>query len=129
MLSQNDELILGPAYVDVAYDFGKNNSPTLIVGYRRYLFGNAHLEYQLWPAYNSFHDYASNTYFKGFDMWNEFRAGYKFDFTIGKLPMYLNLQLLFGFGLIQGNKPTAFIEHEKVNRFFTAPAFFIGFHL
>lgn len=97
--SQKDELILGAAYMNIHYDFGNTNAPTLILGYRRNLWKKLHLEYQLWPTYDNFYEKNENEYYKSYDIWNEFRLGYKFDFTISKLPLYINLQWPFGFGL------------------------------
>lgn len=53
-IAPKNNLILGLAYTNVKYDFGRNHAPTLILGYRRYLWRSFHLEYQLWPAYNFF---------------------------------------------------------------------------
>jgi hypothetical protein len=53
-LSGRNELIVGLAYVNVdihdrdGVAVGQLNAPTLPVGFRRYLWRNAHVEYQLY---------------------------------------------------------------------------------
>lgn len=118
-----------PAWMDILItpntitkDIGINHSWTVFVGYKRYFFGNAHLEYQLWPGYNSFYSATEGKYYNGFDLWNEFRFGYTFDFEDS--PFYINLQYLVGFGLIEGNKPDDF--GEGADPVFRAPLFFLG---
>ncbi len=106
----------------ITKDVGVNHSWTLFFGYKRYLFGNFHLEYQLWPGYNSFYSTTERKYYNGFDLWNEFRFGYTFVFEDS--PLYINLQYLVGFGLIEGNKPADF--GDGANPVFRAPVFFLG---
>jgi hypothetical protein len=68
----------------------------------------------------------SNTerrYYRGFDLWNEFRAGYTVNF--GHSPFYMNIQYLVGFGLVRGNKPADF--NEGGNPVFRAPLLFVGY--
>ncbi|KAB2921850.1 MAG: hypothetical protein F9K22_13065 [Bacteroidetes bacterium] len=107
----------------VTRDIGQNHSWTLFFGYKRYVYGRLHLEYQLWPGYNSFYSTTEKRYYNGFDLWNEFRVGYTFD--IGDSPWYVNLQYLVGFGLIEGNKPADFGEGS--DPVFRAPVFFVGY--
>lgn len=126
-LSQNDELLLGAAYMNIHYDFGNTNSPALIVGYRKNIWGNLHIEYQVWPAYDKFYEKNENKHYESFDVWNEFRLGYKIDFNISNIPCHINLQWPFGFGLYASNKPNSFIDHQKGNEFFYfPPLFFLG---
>jgi len=126
-LSPKDELICGLSYMRIQYDFGNTNSPALIAGYRRYLWRNLHAEYQIWPCYDEFYEKNEKKYYKGFDIWNEFRLGYQFDFQLYGKPCYLSFQWPFGFGLYAGNKPKSFTDYEKDNRFFYQfPLFFTG---
>lgn len=126
-LAARDELILGAAYMNIHFDFGHTNSPALIVGYRRYLWKTLHLEYQLWPSSDKFYEKNEDNYYKSFDLWNEFRLGYRFDFTVANRPFYINFQWPFGFGLYASNKPESFKDFEKDNRFFYfPPMFFLG---
>jgi hypothetical protein len=61
---------------------GRMHAPTLPVGLRWYVWGKAHVEYQLWPAYNAYHDQVGERYHRGFDLYNELRVGYRVDFTL-----------------------------------------------
>lgn len=106
----------------ITKDIGINHSWTLFFGYKRYVYDRFHAEYQLWPGYNSFYSATEKKYFNGFDLWNEFRFGYTFDF--GDSPFYINLQYLVGFGLVEGNKPADFAE--GADPLFRAPVLFLG---
>lgn len=117
------DIIISPA--TITKDVGRNHSWTLYLGYKRYVYDRFHLEYQLWPGYNSFYSTTEQKYYNGFDLWNEFRFGYTCDF--GDSPLYLNLQYLVGFGLVKGNKPADF--GEGGNPVFRAPVFFIGYRI
>lgn len=123
-----DELIFGLAYMKIHYDFGNTNSPALVFGYRRYLWRNLHIEYQIWPCYDNFYDKSEDKYYQSFDIWNEFRFGYQFNFDIKGIPFYTSIQWPFGFGLFASNKPKSFTDFEKDHRFFYQfPLWFIGF--
>jgi hypothetical protein len=126
--SDKNEVMFGLAYVNVTNkDIGINHDPTIVIGYRRYLWKKLHLEYQLWPGYNHYFSIPENVYFDGFDLWNEFRLGYRMDFHISTLPVYINYQVLAGFGLYGGNKPQSFKDWVKRQPFlFVAPVFFMG---
>lgn len=129
-LSQKDELIFGAAYLNIKYDFGNMNSPSLIAGYRRYLWKNLHLEYQLWPGYDNFYEKNEDTYHGTYYLWNEFRLGYRVDFQIANRPLYLNLQWPFGFDLYTSNISGSMREHRKKEPlFYFPPMFFLGFQL
>lgn len=127
MVTPKDELLVVPAYSNINYEFGFLRAPTLALGYRRYLWKNLHLEYQLWPSYSYFYDYDEKKWYEGFDLWNEFRAGYSFDFELGGVPLYVVPQVLFGFGLYPGNKPESFLEAARKEGIFIAPVAFLGF--
>lgn len=65
----------------------------------------------------------------GFDLWNEFRLGYVWDFQVGSIPAFINVQWPFGFALYSDGsaKPESFKQHVKENPFFDfPPMFFLG---
>ncbi len=127
-LTPKDELITGFAYMKLYYDFGNTNSPALIIGYRRYLWKNLHVEYQIWPGYDNFYEKNEDKYYKSLYIWNEFRFGYQFNFKISGKPFYTSIQWPFGFSLYASNKAQSFKELEKENPFFYQfPLWFIGF--
>lgn len=126
--TEQDEFIAGLGYMRIGYDFGNTNSVALIVGYRRYLWEKLHIEYQLWPSYDDFYESNEDKYYPSYDLWNEFRLGYQFDFQLFEKPFYASIQWPFGFGLYASNKPDSFKEHEKENRFFYhVPLIFVGY--
>ena len=84
--AEKNELLLGGAYVNIRYDEGQSHAPTFIMGYRRYLWKKAHIEYQLWPSYNWYYENQEKRYYEGAELWNEFRPGYTFDFRLGTRP-------------------------------------------
>lgn len=128
--SKRNELIVSPSYMRIQYpSIGYTNAPGFIVGYRRYLWKNLHIDYQLMPMWDRFYDKNENkTYPLSFDLWNEFRLGYAFDFKIRKTTLFLNLQIPLGFALYSDpkGKSDAFKEHAKKHPLFYIPLFFIG---
>lgn len=125
--ARDDEVIAGLSYMNIRYDFGSTHAPAFIVGYRRFLWKNLHLEYQVWPAYDSFYEKNEGKYYKSFDIWNELRLGYQFEVDVSGVPGFISVQWPFGFGLYASNKPQSFKDHEKENRFFYfPPLLFVG---
>lgn len=125
-LSPKDRLILGLSYANIQYDEGRSHAPGLILGYKRYLWRGWHLEHQFWPAFNDYFETSEKKYYSGFELWNEFRTGYTFDFQIKQKAFYFNLQALAGFGLYQGNKPKSFQKQVEKETVFISPVFFLG---
>ncbi len=130
-ISESSEIVLGPYYANIHYeDIGNTNAPGFIVGYRQYLWNSLHLEYQLVPQWDHFYEKNENKrYPLGFDLWNEFRLGYTWDFDFGSLPAFITVQWPFGFALYSdGNaKPESFKHHVKDNPFFYFPPMvFVG---
>jgi len=129
--TKNDELKFGIAYMNIHFPEGNTNSPALIFGYRRFFWKKFYVEYELWPCYDEFYEKNENKYYKGFDLWNEFRIGYQFNFHIKEFPMFINAAWPFGFGLYSSNKPDSF--YDRMNQsfgdkyFFQMPLIFIGF--
>lgn len=99
-ITEKDKLLLGFAYMNIRDEDGTSHAPSLLVGYKRYVWKGWHFEYQLWPAFNAYWERNEKKYYKGFELWNEFRSGYSINFKIGDLPLYVNPQVLFGFGLV-----------------------------
>jgi hypothetical protein len=131
-LTPRDQLIAGFAYLNIIIEdndgnaIGQFHSPTIPIGYRRYLWRNLHAEYQLWPAYNRYFEKNEEKFYDGFDLYNEFRAGFSFHFKAGSLPLSITPQYVFGFGLWPGNKPESFTEANRENPVFHAPTLSVG---
>lgn len=129
-LTPRDELKLGLAYMNLHFDEGITNSPALILGYRKYIYKQLYAEYELWPAYDAFYEKHEDTYYKGFDLWNEARIGYQFLFRIKNYQLFLNIAWPFGFGLYSSNKPDSFYERQNQSfsekYFYHFPLIFIG---
>ncbi len=126
----NNELIISPSYMRINYpSIGHTNAPGFIIGYRKYLWKNLHIDYQLMPMWDRFYDESCDkTYPVSFDLWNEFRLGYAFDFNIIDMPFFINVQVPLGFALYSApnGKPEAFKKHVNENPLFYIPLFFIG---
>lgn len=129
LVTDKSELMFGFAYANIEYDEGRSHAPTLILGYRRFIWKAYHLEYQLWPAYNNYYETIEQKYYAGFELWNEFRTGYQFGFKIGGVHLTLTPQLLCGFGILPGNKPDSFLETVKKEPVFIYPNVFLGVKL
>ncbi len=125
-VAPRDEVVLGLAYMNIRYDMGRSHAPTATIGYRRYLWRNLHVEYLLMPSYNWFWSTEEGRYYRGFELWNELRAGYRFDFVAAGVPAYVNVQWLLGFGLYGGSKPASFEALVRREPIFTAPMLFTG---
>ncbi len=121
-----DEVVLGLAYMNIRYDMGRSHAPTATLGYRRYLWRNLHVEYLLMPSYNWFWSSEEGRTYRSFELWNELRAGYRFDFTAAGVPAYVSVQWLLGFGLYGGKKPASFEAQVRREPIFTAPMLFTG---
>lgn len=103
--SEKSELGFGPAFqnwknTDKA-PLGQANAYTLLLSYRFYFFRNFNIELELWPAYNHFNSYEDNTTYKGFELWVEYKLGYKATLTKN---LYINLQPGIAHGVWLQNK-------------------------
>lgn len=130
-ITPNSEIIAGPYYANIHYkDIGNTDAPGFIIGYRQYVWKNLHIDYQLMPQWDHFYEKNEDKrYPLGFDLWNEFRLGYSWDFQIGTLPLFINVQWPFGFALYSDDdaKPESFKKRAKDKPFFYfPPMFFIG---
>lgn len=121
-LTPNDEVKFGFTYMNISFDIGTTNSAGILVGYRRYLWKRLYAEYELWPGYDKFYENNEDKYYKGFDLWNEFRVGYQFNFEIREFPLFVNVAWPFGFGLYSTNKPDSF--YDRMNQSFSDKYFF-----
>jgi hypothetical protein len=88
-----------------------------IIGYRWYFWKGLHLEYSLLPGYAKYNYTIRKETSKSFEIWNEFHLGYKFQFKIFKLHLFLTPQVLLGFNLYKSNEPSSFeiIDNKKSN--------------
>lgn len=126
-VSKRSALITGLAYMQLEKDSGTTHSPAIITGYRFYIWKNLHMEYELWFCYDRFYEKNEQKNYRGFDLWNEFRIGYRFDFAISGVPFYVNIQWPFGFGLYSSNKPQSFLDEVAADPFFyQIPMLFVG---
>jgi hypothetical protein len=130
-LTPKDNLKCGLAYMNIYFDEGNTNSPGLILGYRRFVWKYLYMEYELWPCYDAFYEKHKDKHYRGFDLWNEFRIGYQFNFQINEFPLFLNVAWPFGFGLYSTNKPDSFYERMDKSfsdkYFYQFPLIFAGF--
>ncbi|MFN3556646.1 MAG: hypothetical protein ACK4VN_11840 [Bacteroidales bacterium] len=79
---------------------GQANAYTLLLSYRYYFWRSFNAELELWPAYNHFKSHVDNFTYKGFELWVEYKAGYKLALSPN---IYINLQPGFAHGLWMQN--------------------------
>lgn len=130
-ISKNSELILGtsytnPAILNVIQYPGTEQIFTLELGYRRYFWRNLHAEIQIDPQYFNCEDTTENKIYNGFGLTPEIRMGYRFDFSIRKTSLFLNLQWFAGYHLINP-KPESFKDIDGGSFYISPiPMFFLG---
>jgi hypothetical protein len=125
------ELLVGPSYMRIPYEgVGHTDAIGLILGYRQFFWKNLHVDYQLMPMYDRFYEENEQKRYYGFDLWNEFRLGYIFDFNLFNLPCFVNVQWPFGFILYSDpdGKPESFHKYKEEHSkfFYFPPMFFLG---
>lgn len=130
-ITPNSEIILAPYYANIKFpDIGHTDAPGFIVGYRYYIWGMLHVDYQLMPQWDRFYEQNENKkYPVGLDLWNEFRLGYTWDFNVASVPAFVNVQWPFGFALYSDDsaKPESFKKRARENPYFYfPPMFFVG---
>ena len=130
-ITPRSELIVGPYYANIHHeDIGHTNAPGFIVGYRRFFWRTLHADYQLMPQWDRYYEKNERkTYPIGFDLWNEFRLGYMWDFRLLSAPAFINVQWPFGFIVTSDpkGKPQSFKDYEKGHHYFYfPPMFFLG---
>ena len=112
--SSRDEIVLGVFYLNssignlLGYP-GDEQLYTLELGYRRYLWRNLHVEFQILPQYVTCNDTIAQKSYSGFGLASEIRFGYLFNFNIFDVPFYINFQWFCGYYLCNP-KPQSFIE-------------------
>ncbi|MGE5680765.1 MAG: hypothetical protein ACM34K_07785 [Bacillota bacterium] len=130
---EKNDLVLGAAYMSIPHEnVGRTHASSLIIGYRRNFGKGWHAEYSLYPTYDNYFETNEKKYYNSFDLWNEFRFGYQYDFEISELPLFVKAQVPFGFAIYAENKPESFLEMEKKgdNRFFyKAVLIYVGIKL
>ncbi|MCC5931442.1 MAG: DUF3575 domain-containing protein [Cyclobacteriaceae bacterium] len=103
--SDRVELGIGPAFQNWRNEEesfrGQSNAFTLVMSYRYYFWRTFNFEIELWPAWNRFESYIDNNTYKGFELWAEYKVGYRLD--LGNR-FYLNLQPGIGHALWLQNK-------------------------
>lgn len=96
-ITEHSELGFGFAFQNWRNDdvvpMGQSNAWTIPLSYRYYFWRNFNLEVELWPAYNHFESFVDGRTYKGFELWIEYRAGYRF-----ALPFNLSLNVQPGLG-------------------------------
>ena len=131
----HNELILGACYskatttptLYLPYP-GNVQSFAFISGYRRYIWEGLNLEYVIFSGYNLYFENNEQKNYGSFEVYNEFRLGYRFEFNIFDIPFTLNFQCPVGFPLYRSNEPKSFkILNDKDPFFYIfIPNTFIG---
>lgn len=102
-ISKKNEVLLGFAFQNWKNETkkprGQAHAYTLVAGYRYYLWKGLNLEIMLFPAFNNFNSYVDNKWYHGFEAWNEYRIGYKYEWNINSRKVYINIQPGIGHAL------------------------------
>jgi len=100
-----------------------------VIGHRFYFYKGIHLDAWFMPGYNSYFEEDEHRYYKSFSIYNEYRVGYKLDFSLFKLPLLANFQWPVGFSLLDTNKPASFRSLDKEDPIFYLfiPNIWIGY--
>lgn len=78
---------------------GQAHAYTITAGYRYHIWKELNAEVMLFPAYNNFLSYVDNKWYNGYELWIEYRIGYKIKWNINSYGFYLNIQPGIGHGL------------------------------
>ena len=104
---EKGEILFGPCYQnwknEEGFPLGRAHAITLILGYRQYLWKGINLEIEFFPAYNVFNSSFDNNTYKGFEMWVEYRVGYKIQFKTNFANFYFNIQPGIGHAIFLQN--------------------------
>lgn len=93
------EAIVGFCYqnwVDMGDIKGEAHANTAILGYRRYFWRGLHAELALFPAWNEFVSAVDGLTYADFELWIEYRLGWKLEFPAGERTWYFLIQPGFG---------------------------------
>lgn len=114
-ISERSELGFGPAFQNWKNTdkepLGQANAYTLLLSYRYFFWKNFHVELELWPAYNHFNSFVDGKTYKGFELWVEYKVGYKAAITKN---LYISLQPGLAQGLWMQNRWPDFKEDSTV---------------
>lgn len=125
--TENSSFILGLWYGRASETYPKllkypgyvvNVSP--IFAYRYYFWKNLHVEYQLYPGYAKYYEENEQQFYNSFNLFNELRVGYRFNYQLFKLPFMINMQYPVGFTIIDTHEPSTFKDIRKQD-----PVFYI----
>ena len=112
-LSESSYLGFGPAFQNWKntdkQPLGQANAYTLLLSYRYFFYRKFHLELELWPAYNHFQSFADGKTYKGFELWVEYKVGYRADIS---RHLYINIQPGLAHGLWMQNKWPEFRDYS-----------------
>ena len=131
-LSEKSDLGFGPAFQNWKntdkVPMGQANAATLLLSYRYFFWKNFHVELELWPAYNHFHSYVDAKTYKGFELWVEYKLGYKAGIT---KHLYVNFQPGIAHGVWMQNRWPEFRDDsalEFIKRSFVfVPQILLGY--
>jgi hypothetical protein len=101
-IGENSEFLFGPCFQnwkDQGEAKGRAHAYTLVLGYRQYFWKNLHAEAELFPAYNSFDSSVDGKTYNGFEVWIEYRVGWKFEFEVGGRTLFITPQPGLGHAL------------------------------
>ncbi len=103
MPDDSNEFFFGPCFQNFSHDSFTVYAYTLILGYRRYFWKGLFAEAELYPAYNSIWSKITESYHPGYEMWTEFKIGYKI--PLWKSKYYLQPAPGIGSGIFRTNAP------------------------
>jgi hypothetical protein len=110
-ISERSELGFGPAFQNWKnadkVPRGQANAYTLLLSYRYFFYKSFHMELELWPAHNHFNSLVDGKTYKGFELWVEYKVGYKAAITKN---LYLNFQPGLAHGVWMQNRWPEFKE-------------------
>lgn len=123
--SERVELGIGPAFQnwknEVKSPLGQTHAYTILMSYRYYFWKNFNVEIELWPAWNRFESFYDNNTYKGFELWAEYKLGYRFKLSS---KWHLNLQPGIGHAIWMQNKWPD-IEYDSYWDFLTGSVIFV----
>jgi hypothetical protein len=102
-----NEILFGYAFQNwknvSAKPMGQAHANTITIGYRYYFWRGLNSELMLFPAYNKFESFVDNKSYSGFEIWSEYRLGYKFDVNTNLCNFYINIQPGVGHAIYMQN--------------------------
>ena len=128
-VSPQDELGPGAYYLyaektfaGIAYP-GAYRGISLLLDYKRYIWNQWYVEYQVMPLFAAYSDSSGGT--NGFELCNELHFGVMINFSIGKVSLFVNPQAIIGFSIYKSNEPPGFQTAERTNPAFYFPDFYV----